>query len=64
LRWVRDVTFDEDRSAAAASTRSQTMASIHNTVIAILRTTGWINLAHALRHHARDLDNPSALLTA
>ncbi|GAB2473926.1 ISAs1 family transposase [Xylanimonas ulmi] len=65
LHWVRDVTFDEDRSAAAAGATPQVMASIRNTVIAILRTTGWTNVAHALRHHARDLDRPiRAILTA
>lgn len=65
LHWVRDVTFDEDRSAAAAGTSPQVMASIRNTVIAILRATDWTNAAHALRHHAHELDRPvHALLAA
>jgi hypothetical protein len=58
LHWVRDVTFDEDRSQAATDASPQFMAAIRNTVIAILRTNSWDNIAEALRHHARDLDRP------
>ncbi|WP_041582743.1 hypothetical protein [Xylanimonas cellulosilytica] len=63
LHWVRDVTFDEDRSQTATGATPQVMASIRNTVIAILRTAGWANLAHALRHHAHDLDLDSPIHT-
>lgn len=65
LHWVRDVTFDEDRSQAATGATPQVMASIRNTVITVLRIAGATNIAHALRHHAHDLDRPlRAILTA
>ena len=58
LHWVRDVTFDEDRSQVASGNAPQVMASLRNAVIAILRLNDWDNLAEATRHHARDLDRP------
>ncbi|QAY64839.1 ISAs1 family transposase [Xylanimonas allomyrinae] len=64
LHWVRDVTFDEDRSQAATGAAPQVMASIRNTGIAILRLAGATNIAHALRHHAHDLDRPIRALLA
>lgn len=53
LHWVRDVTFDEDRSQVRTGTTPQIMAALRNTAITILRLTGWDNIAAALRHHAR-----------
>lgn len=54
LHWVRDVTFDEDRSQARTGHAPHVMASLRNTAIGILRLSGWDNIAAALRHHARD----------
>lgn len=54
LHWVRDVTFDEDRSQVRTAAAPHVMASLRNTVIGILRLAGWHNIAKALRHHARD----------
>lgn len=62
LHWVRDVTFDEDRSQVASGNAPQVMASLRNAVIAILRLNDWDNLAEATRHHARDLDRPITTL--
>lgn len=53
LHWVRDVTFDEDRSQARTGTAPQVMASLRNTAIGLLRLNGWNNIAATLRHHAR-----------
>ncbi|MBL0886388.1 ISAs1 family transposase [Myceligenerans sp. I2] len=65
LHWVRDVTFDEDRSQIHTGHALQNMAALRNTAIAILRTAGWNNIARALRHHARDVNRPiQALLQA
>jgi predicted transposase YbfD/YdcC len=58
LHWVRDVTFDEDRSQIHTGHAPQNMAALRNTAIAILRTAGWNNIAAALRHHARDINRP------
>jgi len=56
LHWIRDVTYDEDRSHVRTGTTPQVMASLRNTAITILRLSGWDNLAAALRHHARQPD--------
>lgn len=54
LHWVRDVTFDEDRSQTRTGTAPQVMATLRNTAISLLRLSGVTNIAQGLRHHARD----------
>jgi predicted transposase YbfD/YdcC len=49
LHWVRDVTFDEDRSQIHIGNGPRVMATIRNLVISLLRHT---NIAAALSHHA------------
>ena len=53
LHWVRDVTYDEDRSQVRTANGPRVMASLRNLAIAILRLNGQISIAAALRHHAR-----------
>src|SRR5450755_3084574 len=53
LHWVRDMTYDEDRSQIRTCNGPRVMASLRNLVISILRLTGQANIAAALRHHAR-----------
>ncbi|MDH6681051.1 putative transposase YbfD/YdcC [Rhodococcus sp. LBL1] len=62
LRWVRDVTFDEDRSTIRTGTAPQVMASLRNTAIGCLRLAGHTNIAAALRHHSRHPHRPAELL--
>jgi predicted transposase YbfD/YdcC len=65
LHWVRDVTFDEDRSQVRTGSAPRIMASLRNTAITLLRLHGHQNIAAALRHHARDTNRPiNLLLTA
>lgn len=65
LHWVRDVTFDEDRSQVRTGNAPRVMASLRNTAITLLRIHGHENIAAALRHHARDTTRPiNLLLTA
>jgi predicted transposase YbfD/YdcC len=40
LHWVRDVTFDEDRSQVRTGAGPTTMATLRNIIITILRMTG------------------------
>lgn len=54
LHWVRDVTYDEDRSQVRTGNAPQVMATLRNTAISLLRLTGWTNIAAGLRHHARN----------
>jgi predicted transposase YbfD/YdcC len=58
LHWVRDMDFDEDRSQIRTGSGPRVMASLRNLVLAILRLTGAISIAAALRHHARRPDRP------
>ncbi|MFD8031081.1 ISAs1 family transposase [Streptomyces sp. NPDC059717] len=62
LHWVRDVTFDEDRSQVRTGNAPRVMAGLRNTAITLLRLHGHQNIAAALRHHARDTNRPVNLL--
>jgi len=62
LHWVRDVTFAEDASQLRAGTGPQVMACLRNLAIGALSRAGPVNLAAALRYHARDPARPLATL--
>jgi predicted transposase YbfD/YdcC len=62
VHWVRDVTYDEDRSQIRTGTGPQVMAAIRNAAIGALRLAGATNIAAANRHHARNANRPLALL--
>jgi len=50
--WVRDVTFDEDRSQVREGNIPQVMAALRNTVIGLMRKAGESNIAAACRRFA------------
>lgn len=52
LHWVRDVTFDEDRSTVRKGHIPQVMAALRNTAIGLLRVLGATNIASACRYFA------------
>lgn len=52
LHWVRDVTFDEDRSQVRCGSIPQVMAALRNTVIGLMRWAGHTNIASACRRFA------------
>ena len=52
LHWVRDVTFDEDRSQVRTGAGPRNLAALRNLAISALRLTGWDNIAAGLRDHA------------
>jgi len=60
--WVRDVTFDEDRSQIRTGNGPHVMATLRNTAISLLRLGGATNIAASLRHHAAAADRPIKLL--
>lgn len=60
LHWVRDVTFDEDRSQIRTAAGPQVMAALRNLALTALRLTSIPNIAAGLRHHARDPLRPLA----
>jgi hypothetical protein len=49
LHWVRDVTFDEDRSQIRTSKAPRVMASLRNLVVNVLRICGATNISEAIR---------------
>ena len=58
LHWVRDMDYDEDRSQVRTGNGPRVMAALRNLAITILRLAGVINIAAALRHHARRPHRP------
>lgn len=50
--WVRDVTFDEDRSQVRTGSIPQIMAALRNTSIGLLRASGETKIASATRRVA------------
>ncbi len=62
LHWVRDVTFDEDRSQVRTGQAPRVMATCRNLTISMLRIAGWDNIAAGLRHHARHPDHALTLV--
>jgi predicted transposase YbfD/YdcC len=62
LHWVRDVTFDEDRSTVRAGKIPQVIAALRNTVIGLHRALGATNIAAACRHHAAQPTRPLTAL--
>ena len=62
LHWVRDVTFDEDRSRIRRGAGAQVMASLRNLAISLLRMAGAEIIAPALRQCARSGSLPFRLI--
>jgi predicted transposase YbfD/YdcC len=60
--WVRDVTYDEDRSQVRTGSGPQVMATLRNTAISLHRLAGATSIAAALRHHAANAQRPITLL--
>ena len=52
LHWVRDVTFDEDRSQVRTGRIPQVMAALRNVAISLLRIGDAENIAAATRRYA------------
>jgi len=61
LHWVRDMDWDEDRCRIRTGTGAETMATLRNAALSVLRLAGWKNIAAGLRHHAR---HPDMIITA
>ena len=60
--WVRDVTFDEDRSQVHCGSIPQVMAALRNTAIGLLRWAGHTNIAAACRRLAAQPAQALALI--
>jgi len=62
LHWVRDVTFDEDRSQVRKKNGPRVMASLRNLAISLLRLAGTRTIAKATRWCARHLQECMRLI--
>lgn len=62
IHYVRDVTFDEDRSQAYTGNGPRTLATCRNLAISALRLHGHTNIARALRHIARNITRALTIL--
>lgn len=62
LHWVRDVTFDEDRSQVRCGNIPHVMAALRNTTIGLLRWAGYTNIAAACRRLAAQPGQALALI--
>jgi predicted transposase YbfD/YdcC len=62
LHHLRDTAFAEDASQVRTGAGPHVMATLRNLVIGVLSRAGPVNLAAALRHHARDPARPLATL--
>lgn len=60
--YVRDRTFDEDRSQVRTGSSPQFLATARNMAISLLRLVGCTNIARGLEHLSRRLDHVLALL--
>src|SRR5712664_3314567 len=62
LHWVRDVTYQEDKSLVRTGNAPRVMASLRSLAVSLLRLGGHDNIAAANRHHARDPQRTLKLL--
>jgi predicted transposase YbfD/YdcC len=53
LHWVRDVTYQGDKSLVRTGNALRVMASLRRLAISLLRLDGQASIAAAHRHHAR-----------
>ncbi len=62
VHYVRDVTFDEDRSRVRTGNGAQVMASIRNLVISLLRFLGYRYIPDANRYFVYRIPQALSLL--
>ncbi len=62
MHYVRDVSFDEDRSRVRSGSGARLMASIRNLVISIFRLLGFRYIPEGIRYFAMRIDRTLQLL--
>ena len=62
LHWVRDVTFDEDRSQVRTGSAAQAMATLRNLAIGLFRLNEIKNIAQGLRSCSRNSERAVQIL--
>ena len=64
LHYIRDVTYDEDRSQVRTGNGPRAMCSLRNLAIALIRSCGWPGIPSGNRHYAAHPRKLIALLGA
>jgi len=64
VHYVRDVTFGEDQGQAYRGHTPQALAALRNGLLALIRRTGWRNVADALRTYGASIVAALRLLGA
>ncbi len=62
VHYVRDVTFDEDRSQIRTGNAPRTMATLRNVALSVLRLAGHTSVAAGLRKMSRSASQAMQLL--
>lgn len=62
IHYVRDVSFDEDRSRVRKYKGAHMMAALRNVAISLLRIAGFENIAAAVRHCIRKVSRPLRII--
>ncbi|MEW6663216.1 MAG: ISAs1 family transposase [Bacillota bacterium] len=62
LHYVRDFTFDEDRSQVRTNAGPRVMATLRNLTISLLRFNSFNNIAKGLRYISRDQNRALELI--
>ena len=62
LHWVRDVTYNEDRSTVRCPNTPEIMAAIRNVAIGLIRLAGYTSIASACRAFAAKPERALALI--
>jgi predicted transposase YbfD/YdcC len=62
--YVRDETFGEDRGQVWVGAAPQALAALRNSLITLLRSKGWTNIADALRHYGASVRDALSLIGA
>ena len=62
LHYIRDMTYDEDRSPVRTHHDPRIMATLRNTAIGLLRSCGVTNIQRAVTHLGRHPDQVAHLL--
>ena len=64
LHWVRDVTFDEDRSQVRTGAGPRTLATLRNLAISLLRLFNATGIAESVRWIARKAERALKIIGA
>jgi predicted transposase YbfD/YdcC len=62
LHWIRDTTYQEDKSRIRTRSGPRTMATLRNLAISALRLAGRTDITEATRWAARRMDRPFTIL--